>query len=511
MDDLLRLKHEELDLLAAKINLQTNLPHLHGWKFYQWAKDYFESREQYSFICAANQISKSSSQIRKHIDWATAPEKWEELWPNHIPRQFWYLYPTRDVAHVEWMKKWKPEFMPKGEFKDHPKFGWKEEIYHGRIFAIHWFSGVSTYFKTYAQDVQDLQTGTVARIDLDEETPDDLMGELMMRLARSEGYLSAVFTPTLGQEYWREVVEERGPKERFKGAFKRQVSMYDCLQYADGSPSPWTLGQIIKAENSCKSPSEIARRIHGKFVATEGRKYPAYHATANRKHGHPLPKGWTVYIGVDIGSGGEDNHPAAIVFTAVNPERTQGRVFKGWRGDGEVTTVPDIVQKLIIMMGEANVSHHDVRICYDWASRDFYNIATGMGLTVEPAEKSHDVGEQVLNALFKNQMLVVYDYPELDPLSNEFTALKNATPKNKAKDDFVDACRYSVTKVDWNWETIRSDYRIEPEAPKLSSREEEILARRGNLVSKEPKLHSIEEEFDLWNELMGVDSQGFHH
>lgn len=493
-------KLETLRLLEEKIHLQENLPHLHGWKLYQWAKEYWDDRNRIQLICAANQISKSSTQLRKHIHWATSPDLWPSLWKTK-PRMFWYCYPTRDVAHVEWLTKILPEFMPRGEYKDHPQYGWKHEFYHNRIFAIHWNSGVSTFFKTYAQNVQDLQTGTVWKLDLDEEPPEELMGELMMRLAATEGYMSAVFTPTLGQAYWQEAIEGTGQAERFKGAFKRQISMYDCLKYADGTNSPWSEEQINRAINSCKSPQEVERRVMGRFVVAEGLKYPSFHKLRNRKPGHPVPKTWSNWCGVDPGSGG-DNHPAAIAIVAVSPDWKQGRVWKGWRGDGVETTAGDVVKKCIEMVkGLLNV-----RIMYDWASRDFYSIAREMGLQVEPAEKNHLIGEQILNVLFKNQMLWVYDYPELDPLCTEFSNLKNATQKNKAKDDYVDATRYAVSKIPWDWSAIKTDLEIVNPEIKLNGAQREVRDRRQFWDGdKETSLMAVDQELEMWNHMLNPD------
>lgn len=91
-------KIDRIQLLERKIELQEGLPHIHGWKFYPWAREYFEAQNKETFLCAANQISKSSTQIRKMIHWATNQDLWPTIWPFSRPRQFWYLYPTRDVA-----------------------------------------------------------------------------------------------------------------------------------------------------------------------------------------------------------------------------------------------------------------------------------------------------------------------------------------------------------------------------------------------------------------------------
>lgn len=494
---------ERIDLLDQKIKLQESLPHIYGWKFYQWAQDYFESKKKHQFLCAANQISKSSTQIRKFIHWATAPHLWDELWLTK-PLQFWYLYPTRDVAHVEYMKKWVPEFLPRGEYRyDHPVYGWKPEIFHGRVFAIHFNCGPSIYFKSYAQDVSDLQTGTVWFMGLDEETPEELFGELSLRLAATDGYMSAVFTPTLGQEFWRRIIEERGKNEKFPDAFKRQVSMYECLTYADGSKSPWTLEKIARAEMSCKSPAEIDMRVHGKFRVAEGLKYPTFHRTQNVKKSHPLPKSWNIFVGVDIGSGG-DNHPSAISIVGVSPDFKQGRVIDGWRGDDVITTASDVVLKCMEMIKP--YGDRVVQIRYDQGCRDFYTIATEMGLQVEAADKSHDVGETVLNALFKNQMLYLYDEPaELEKLVIELSSLKSSTSKRQAKDDFIDSLRYCVSKIPWNWDAIV----IKP-APAVDNRtaaqieKENELKERRDIAYPGGKLSDASEEMEQWNDLMGV-------
>jgi phage terminase large subunit-like protein len=491
-------KLEQISLLSEKIKLQEGLPHIHGWKFYKWAQEYMDSRAKHQFLCAANQISKSSTQIRKSIHWATATELWDELWLTK-PLQFWYLYPTRDVAHVEYMKKWVPEFLPRGEFRhDHPQYGWKPEIFHGRVFAIHFNAGPSIYFKSYAQDVQDLQTGTVWWMGLDEETPEELFGELSLRLAATDGYMSAVFTPTLGQEFWRRIIEEKGKLEKFPNAFKRQVSMYDCLYYGDGSRSPWTVEKIQRAEMSCKSQAEIDMRVHGKFRVAEGLKYPAFHRNENVKKGHPVPKTWMVFVGVDIGSGG-DNHPSAISIVAVSPDFSQGRVIDGWRGDDQITTANDVVLKASQMIQP--YKDQIMQISYDFACRDFYTIATEMGLPVEAAEKSHAIGETTLNALFKSKMLYIYDVTQLDNLVIELSSLKHSTSKKVAKDDFIDSLRYAVSRVPWNWDALVEKAAPPPDTRTVDqiNRDEEIKARRGQ---GQDNLVDIDQEIEEWNQLM---------
>lgn len=480
---------QKIKLLEERKALREGLPHLYGFKFYKWMREFWDSQNSMNILCSANQIGKSSISIRKAIHWATDQSLWPQLWRTR-PYQFWYLYPSQAVATIEFEKKWVTEFLPRGKMKDDPVYGWKDEYKGNYVQAVHFKNDLSIYLKTYSQDPQDLQTGSVSALFGDEEMPENLYSELQLRLAATEGYFHAVFTPTLGQEFWREAVEVRGYKERFPTALKKQVSMYDCLEYEDGSKTYWTEERIQRIKNACKSEAEIQRRIYGKFVLDSGLKYPSFSRTKNVCRPFSLMDKYRVFIGVDCGSGGE-NHPAAICFVAVTPEYDKGFVFLGRRLDGQVTTASDVVQIVQHMRGKLSVD----AIFYDSAAIDLKNIAAQMGESWTPAEKSHAIGEQILNVLFKNEMLKIFDTEELEPLALELSSLKLSTPKNMAIDDFTDALRYAVTKIPWDWSVINGEV---ANAPKEKTESE--LRREFWEEEKRSDL-DLEQEFESWNEL----------
>jgi phage terminase large subunit-like protein len=334
-EEALALKREVIAIKEKQVRLREGLPFLYGWKWYIWARDFFESTNKLNFLCAANQISKSSTQIRKCIDWATDQRKWPRLWPSRRPVQFWYLYPTSNQANIEFLTKW-VEFLPKGEFKEDPVYGWQMEKKQGNVYAIHFNSGVHVFFKTYAQDEQALQTGTCDAIFCDEELPVDLYDELIFRISASDGYFHMVFTATLGQEFWR-LVMEPGAKEdeKLPEAAKWVVSMYDCQEYEDGSLSHWTDEKIQQVKNRCKTANEILKRVYGKFIMDDnGRKYESFDIKRHMKQPHPLPETWMTYAGIDIGGGGK-THPGAIVFLKVSP-RLSPRARLPWLARGRV-------------------------------------------------------------------------------------------------------------------------------------------------------------------------------
>lgn len=420
---------DEQKTLLELVEARAGLPHLFGLKHYRWSREFVESRNRYNFLVGGNQISKSSSMIRKAVYWATEQRLWPHLWETR-PNQFWYLYPNRDTATAEWRHKWMAEWMPRGKYRQDPQFGFVDEIKNRHIHAVHFATGVSIYFKTYAQSVMDLQSGTVHAVFCDEECPEEYFDELNMRLAATSGYFHMAFTATKGQEIWRATMEETGDFEKFKGAFKKRVSLYDCLQYEDETPSHWTEDRIRQIEASCKSQAEVDKRVHGRFVLDTGLMYPQFQRSKHLIADAPIPKDWPIFAGVDIGGGGK-GHPAAIIFLAVSPDYQKARVFKLWRGDGIITTASDILTQYQIMKGDLNIT------CayFDFASKDFGTIAARVGELFVPAEKNRDVGTQIVGTLFKNDMLLIHSVDGAEKLANELTTLTYNRPKTVARDD----------------------------------------------------------------------------
>jgi hypothetical protein len=139
---------------------------------------------------------------------------------------------------------------------------------------------------------------------------------------------------------------------------------------------------------------------------------------------------------------------------------------------------------------------------YDWHSRDFFTIASRNGEAFQPAEKSHEIGEQMLNVLFKNEMLAIYDLEELRPLMEELKNLQEGTNKTKAKDDFIDSLRYAITRIPWDWSAIKSE-KLEVKKQKTA---EELMheARMGLQSVEEQDAIFNDHEFDALNELYEV-------
>lgn len=493
--------------LEETIRLREGLPHLYGWKWYRWAREFFDSKNRFCLLTAGNQASKSSSQIRKVIHWATSPDMWKHLWPTK-PQQFWYMYPSSQQATSEFETKWQ-QFLPRNEFKNHPQYGWKQDVQQKQIKGIYFNSGVRLYFKSYTQRDVNLQSSSVHYIGCDEEVDVGLYHELIFRLSATRGYFSNVFTATIGQDFWRRAMDP-GPhdEEVLPNAFKKTVSLYDCLTYENGSPSHWTVADIKRIEDSCGSHNEVLKRVHGKFIKdVNSRKYPTFDIQKHVTGGGYLPRDYSIYAAVDLGSGGEGNHPAAIVFVGVHPKMHSGRVFKAWRGDGVITSAGDVFNKFLEM--KAEIGRPITAQYYDFGGKDFDIISTRAGEPFIKAEKSHEKGEHVVNTVFKFGMLTIDEGDEqLRKLAMELATIPKDGPRKKIADDLADCLRYVSCGIPWDFTKIlpKEETQEEPDDQKERARaatknrfgDQIVISQKFD----EDREEAIESEFSELSELL---------
>jgi hypothetical protein len=396
--------------------------------------------------------------------------------------------------------------------KDDPIYGWQVEKPKGKMHKISFNSGVNIYFKSYAQRARDLQTGSAYAIFADEEMPVDLIPEIQSRLRATDGYLNSVFTATLGQDFWRRVMEPVNKKEEiYPNAYKRQVSLYDAQKYMSGKPSRWTNQRIQQIITECGTESEIQRRVFGRFVKSEGLLFESFDLTRNMITPFKIPKTYEIYSGVDPGSGGKSGHPAAMVFIAVRPDYREGFVFRARRMDNIATANPDILNEYRTLSQDLTITAQ----VYDYKDKDFYLVAQGQQIDFQPAVKTRKEGFGLLNSLLKNGMLKLFnDDPEISKLVTEFQLLPaEIDSRKKNTDDLSDATRYAVMAIPWDFSG--AIHQLTPTKdkfndPPLDNRtDEEIQAqqfledRRNFALNKISAKDDTENEYDYWNDMYG--------
>lgn len=164
-----------------------------------------------------------------------------------------------------------------------------------------------------------LKLGSVPRHALyfDEEPPQDVFNESMMRLVDYEGYWCIAATPTRGFTWTHDYLWE--PALTKEGKAKEDAERVDTF-VLDAANNPFNLATAEKLNKYFigMSKEERAIRESGDFVSRTGRVFPSFtdemHVIDADKLGLP-PKHWTWYTSVDFGY----NNPTAWLWHAVSP------------------------------------------------------------------------------------------------------------------------------------------------------------------------------------------------
>lgn len=448
---LLDMKHaQDFFIEHLPFHLRPDFQSCYAHKLYPWQKDFILNRNPLAFLTAANQVGKSSGSLLRCINQAVRKDLWSYWFPKIKPKTFLYLYPEAKLANAEFHEKWEKTYLSRGRMKDDLRYGWKENKEKGFIESIRFASGVTVYFRNYTQSPVSLQAITADAVFLDEETPEAHYSELLVRSqarqALGSGYVSMVFTATLGQTYLYNCMEMRGTdKETFIGAWKRQISAFDCMTYCDGSPSQiWTEKYINELLPRYATDSEVQKRIYGRFIKTSGLVYGEFDYARNTELlGDTDTTGWEIWVGIDFGSGGDHGHSSSIAFVAISPDYTQARVVRSWSSKKVRMTQGDLLERYKEM--SAGISH---QVHADWAATDFFELAARESLPINKAEKSHEIGVGLMNTLFKTGALKVClgeGTGDNSDIPSECRSINEDTPKRKRVDDMTDAVRYAIS------------------------------------------------------------------
>lgn len=459
-DAILRKK---IALEKQKQYIKDSLPHLYGFDWYPYQKDFLETRKEIQVLCCANQLGKSTVLCAKLVKLATDQKLWKELWVDK-PGLFLYLLPNQKLHDENAQSKWL-SVLPKNTYEDDEYYGW-DWVKRGKNYlGIDFNNGVRVRFLSYGQNVHSMQNLTAHAVAFDEEPNWEIVPEIQTRTQSIKiaednvknawgGFKIFAFTATKSQNFFREVVEERGPKERWPvkqgNVWKKTVSLFDCQKHVSGKKSIWTNAKIEKIIKSLPTEAEIKRRVYGRFQASESLVYPQFSITSNTIEHVPPLQGYNYYVGIDYGGGGT-SHPSAIAFVAVSPEYNRGYVTDVWIGDdGQLTTCSDVINKYRSMIKGRNVAQAH----YDWAAKDLHTFAMRAGLNLLKANKDHKIGEDLLNALFKNQMLWICNKDYYSNVAcTQFSTFVKKRGTAKTFDDAIDAIRYAVASVPWDLES----------------------------------------------------------
>jgi phage terminase large subunit-like protein len=174
---------------------------------------------------------------------------------------------------------------------------------------LHFKNGSWFDFLTYEQDLDKFGGAALHRIHYDEQPPEDIRNEGLMRLIDFNGDECFTLTPMLGLQSWMfDKVWEPWTKHQLKHGFVVTVDMDE---------NPHLPAEAKERLLEGLSQEEREARKEGRFVHFSGMIYPDFNSPG---HDHIIPQApipdVPVYVGIDPGI----RHMAAFVWCYLTPE-----------------------------------------------------------------------------------------------------------------------------------------------------------------------------------------------
>lgn len=163
-------------------------------------------------------------------------------------------------------------------------------------------------FKSYDQEMQKHAGTSRHFIHFDEEPPESIFAESMMRLVDTNGDWWITMTPLNGMNWVYEDFYEPNEEGKLKNIFIVEVASTD---------NPHVNKEVLDDLMQNMDPEEVQQRVEGKFAQKGGKIFPEFsEAHVMDSPGWLPPAHWRIYMSLDAGL----NNPTAILWHAVSPE-----------------------------------------------------------------------------------------------------------------------------------------------------------------------------------------------
>lgn len=248
---------------------------------------FHRSTKRNRWMFGGNRTGKTVSGGAEAVWYATGKHPYKQI---RVPNEGWVVSLTnevqRDVAQKEVLR-----WLPKDQIKDvQMRQGRKDSLETGIIDFIELTNGSIIGFKSCDQGRAKFQGTSKRWIWFDEEPPEDIYQECMMRLLDTKGDSWGTMTPLQGLTWVYDViyVNEVGDKE----------IEYWLMQWAD---NPHLSSEAIAQLEATMSEEEREARQYGKFVAMSGLVYKEFAEEIHVIEPFDVPREWYDNISIDPG------------------------------------------------------------------------------------------------------------------------------------------------------------------------------------------------------------------
>ena len=308
-------------------------------------------------------------------------------------------------------------------------------------------TGNRIVFKQYEQDVDKFTGADVDSIWFDEEPPQDIYKESLMRTIDRGGHVFGTLTPVNGLTWIYNDVYEK--------ADLRGIKIFNW----DMDDNPFLSDKEKSAILAGLTDDERRIRKSGQFIALHGLVYPMFDEARHCIEPFMIPKHWRRVVAVDP----HLKKPMAILWGALASEDFKGVKKGDWVIYQELIkggAIPDVVAAIEVMNGRdrlyARVGDPVMNVKTDnFVGLDVFGEFASMGFPLLPANKNVSGGIMQIRELlaanpsqlwiFNNCINLIWQFKHYvyKDIGGDLTANYNEKIR-KTDDDLLDCLRYMV-------------------------------------------------------------------
>ena len=297
--------------LQAELEKHRQDPLTHGHPCHAMQEEVLMSRSRRRIVVAGNRTGKTEGTMRDILWTARGNHPYRKtrrasvLWVGcpDFPSYLRFTKPAFD--------DWCPPGWIIGKFHESEKYVDIRRIGGGKC---------RIFFLSYDMPRSKWQGAGVDGIWLDEECPEDILGECMARIVTTQGWIILTFTPVSGIGWWF----DRIFKPAQEGLSKWHAFQFPLCTYDEENDAEFNIGeslvphltreQIVEFAEDIPDPDERAIRIFGEVRGRQGLVYKQYRPPVHRIPRFDLPPDFEVWGGLDPGY-----HGFAAAIGAVDP------------------------------------------------------------------------------------------------------------------------------------------------------------------------------------------------
>jgi len=292
------------ELLGEKLKTNSKRPNINSYEPHDKQKEFHSSEAMITQYIGGNRSGKTTGGVVEDIWYAKGEHPYKRI--PEAPNAIRVCASDFKVGHqqvlIPELSRWCPPSLLKN--------GSWEDSFQKEPPELRFANGSFIEFKSYEQDLVKFAGTSRDLVHHDEEPPEDVYKENLMRIIDCKGRMTLTMTPVEGMTWTYDQIYHKGMPEDGSAPDKN----YHIIE-ADMLDNPH-IGEVeAQMALSGLSKDERDAREHGKYVMVGGLMYPNFNPNIHVIDDFTVPANWNVYCSMDHGLA----NPTCWLWHTVDP------------------------------------------------------------------------------------------------------------------------------------------------------------------------------------------------